>query len=617
MRNFIIYFLIVLITQTGYAQSNLNNKYRLAKTYEQAGDFNKAKELYQELVKAEPYNNQFSNSLNEIYLKLKEYDQSIDLLEERIIQSPYDVSQYGMLGSTYYIVGDTKNAFSIWEKGISANKGSSVNYRIIANYAIQNRAFEKAIEFLEEGKKISNDPKSFSFELSQIYSATMNFEKAADEYCFILQEIPQQLEYAKGRMKSYLSAPGALEQSISTVFILAEETNNETIKELLTFLYIQNNQYDSALEIIIELESNKNSEGILIYNFAQQAYQAGKFHSAAEAYNIIIQNYPNSPFIGNSKIGYARTLEEDLNEKYSINSNSWKPYHSVDTAGAFEYLKILEAYEDLRTTYLLNEIANEAIYRMGLIKLDKFNDLESAHELFKTLTDKSPLSRFAPLSNFQLGKISIVNDNLESSKSFFFKTYSSNKLNREQQTEALFMLAKVSYWEGNYDESLSHLSNIMRDLKNDKANDAIELSVIINTGKRDSLNLLKFARADLLALQNKFIEAANIYKELGNNKNLILLGNVSIYKYAEMLIMMNDLPIAIEILNELSNTGELNIFEDKSLFLLANVYQYGILDFKTAISIYQKLLENFPNSLYLDRSRENIISLKTKLSDNI
>ncbi|MCK5086168.1 MAG: tetratricopeptide repeat protein, partial [Melioribacteraceae bacterium] len=111
--------------------------------------------------------------------------------------------------------------------------------------------------------------------------------------------------------------------------------------------------------------------------------------------------------------------------------------------------------------------------------------------------------------------------------------------------------------------------------------------------------------------------AANIYKELGNNKNLILLGNVSIYKYAEMLIMMDDLPVAIEILNELSNTGELNIFEDKSLFLLANVYQYGILDFKTAISIYQKLLEKFPNSLYLDGSRENIISLKTKLSENI
>ena len=87
MRNLLIYFLIIIITQAGYAQSNLNNKYRLAKTYEQAGDFNKAKELYQELVTAAPLNNQFNNSLNEIYLKLKEYDQSIILLEKRIEQA--------------------------------------------------------------------------------------------------------------------------------------------------------------------------------------------------------------------------------------------------------------------------------------------------------------------------------------------------------------------------------------------------------------------------------------------------------------------------------------------------------------------------------------------------
>jgi len=129
-------------------------------------------------------------------------------------------------------------------------------------------------------------------------------------------------------------------------------------------------------------------------------------------------------------------------------------------------------------------------------------------------------------------------------------------------------------------------------------------------GKRDSLNLVKFANADLLTWRKNFSDAEKIFRDLSEEENFFLLNNISQFKYAEILIAQNNYPIAIEILKELSEKEKLNIFADKSLFLLAQVYEFGIGDRKTAKSVYENILIHFPNSLYLDETRESINRLK-------
>ena len=146
-----------------FSQTNLSNKYRLAKTYEQSGKLEKAKVIFEELVATAPTNIQYSNSLNDIYLKLKDYDKSISFLLNRIKIRPNDVSLYGMLGSTHYISGDIEKAVEVWNKGILLNNNSQINYTIISNYAVQNRAFEMAEKYLEEAKSKAKDPTQFYF----------------------------------------------------------------------------------------------------------------------------------------------------------------------------------------------------------------------------------------------------------------------------------------------------------------------------------------------------------------------------------------------------------------------------------------------------------------------
>ena len=111
--------------------------------------------------------------------------------------------------------------------------------------------------------------------------------------------------------------------------------------------------------------------------------------------------------------------------------------------------------------------------------------------------------------------------------------------------------------------------------------------------------------------QKEFDEGAKIFHDLSEEENFFLLNNIAQFKYAEILIAQDNYPVAIEILKELSEKQKLNIFADKSLFLLAQVYEIGVGDKRTAKSIYENVLEHYPNSLYLERAREGIKRLKT------
>jgi tetratricopeptide (TPR) repeat protein len=606
-------FLTMLPLLLVFAQTNLSNKYRLAQTYEQSGRIVEAKNLYEELAKADINNNMYLNSLNESYLKLKEYENSITFLTNRIKQKPNDISLYGMLGSTYFLKDDEQNAVLWWEKGIALNNSSQINYTIITNYAVQNRAFNVAIKFLEEGKSKATDKIQFTYQLAQIYSYTMEYEKAAEEYIYSLLLQPTQLEFIERRMETYLSAVGAVEQSIKIAKKYKDE--NISVKELLAFLYIKNNQFEDSFQLITEIDNKKGGDGAVIYNFANTTFQNAQFDVSSKAFKHLIDKYPNSRFVPNSKIGFAKTLEFKLDEEWNKLQPNWKPIFKTNTSDSSKYVPIINTYKSLITTSN-GDIVNEALFRVGNIYFTKFNNLETAKTYFEKIVKNAALSIYFGKANLELAKIAIRLNKLEESKQYLHNVFAYSQIENSVKNEAKFLMAKIEFYNGNFEGSLSTIANINEDLSNDLSNNAIELSMIINIAKSDSLNLLEFAKSDLKSEQLNFTEAEEKYKQLSQNENLFALNNISRMKYAEMLIAQDKFSIAIEILKQLSESKELNIFADRSFYLLAQVYEFGIVDFKSAILTYEKFLELFPNSLYLEKSKKNLKELNNNKSDN-
>lgn len=612
LSNLLFLFLISISIHAQADQQEIENKFRLALGYEQAGQFEKAESIYRELHSLETWNQFYLDALNKILVKQKKYDESILLLERKIKEVPADVSLYGMLGTTYYMMENIQKAFDSWERGISINPGTYVPYRVIANYAIENRLFDKAIEILKRGKSFSGDPVIFSFDLANIYSLNMRFEEAAVEYCSLVAVKPEQAGIVKSRFQNYFGKPGAAENTIKVIKEFLEKNNLPVFHDLLSFAYSLSGKYSEALENIIEYDRKINGGGNYIFAFVQESYRNRQYEIASRGYRYIIDNYTQSPLVQIAEIGLVRTLEDNINLKAKINFSEWKPISNFDNKLAKEYLAVIGSYERFAKIYPDNASFIEATFRMAEIYFRKLNEFNKADSLYNLVISKSPYSRYTSLSYLGKGEIAMRLDRLNDAINFLIQSGGIINAEPDVVAQAKLFLGLVYFWNGDFSGSLNILKEILQNLNSDPANDAIEYTALITMARKDSLNLMTYAKADRLLFQNKLKESAIEFKTLADNSNLFVINEFAKYKLAEILILEENFFEAAKILEELSNESNVAIFADKSTLLLGKTYQFGLNDPQRGAAIYEKLLEKFPNSLYFDTAREYLNSISIK-----
>ena len=184
----------------------------------------------------------------------------------------------------------------------------------------------------------------------------------------------------------------------------------------------------------------------------------------------------------------------------------------------------------------------------------------------------------------------------------------------DKRNIAKYELAKVNFYLGKFDAAKDRLGEILNNLKDNIANDAIELSLLLNTTLNDSSGLLLFAKGELLVTQGEYRQASDIFYELASDKQGFVLQNKARLREAEAELAMDNYYESIAILEKITAEEEKNIYADKALYLLGKIYQYGLKNDSKAVEVYESLLAKFPNSLYLDTAREEIIKIRNKVS---
>lgn len=604
---------LFVFAQLGFTQVDINNKIMLAQSFEQVGDFDKAIGLYEEIFSVQPHNYQVFESLNRVYLQAKKYDNSIKLIESKIKSNQGDVNLYGMLGSTYYLKGDEKKAFDIWEEGIKIAPDNSMQYRIIANFAIQRRAFDKAVDFLKRGKAIAQNPDIFSYDLANLFSLLMRYKEAAEEYCFLLNLQPAQLNAIENRILSYSNKPNALKETIEAIENWRKK-DNISFNYLLARLYVEAKSFDKAYALYIKIDEQQKSKGQELYNFAQVLYNEEEYSLASKVYEDIINKYPQSQYASSSKLGFVKSLESILESEINSESPSWKPLNKSFIVDSSRTKKVINSYIEIASLYPNSEVAFEAFFRIGKINHTMQKNIDEAKKYFEKILNDAPMSRFAIESAEQLGKIYLIEGSLEKSKSYFESIVKNGRASEERKNYANYQIARINFYLGKFEEARTILGNVISNLKDNSANDAIELSILLNTTISDSSNLAKFGKAEFLTEQKKFLEASELYSQISSDPNSFVLQHLCKIRQAEVELAMDNYDNSITLLEKISSEAEKNIYADKALYLMARIYQYGKRNYTKALEYYESLLAKFPNSLYLDEARDRIKELRDKLS---
>lgn len=599
----------MLIAQPG----NLQNKFLLAQSYEQSGDLNRAIEIYEEVYNAQPANYQFFLALNKIYIQNKNYDKAIFITEQRLQLTPGDYNLIGMLGVALYLKGDEAKAFKLWEETINQNQDNQNLYRTFANYSIELRLFDKAIEILNRGKNRSQVKTIYSYDLANLYTMRMQYGDAIKEYLFLIDNDPNQAKSIESRILQMLSRPDAVPIVISAL----EEKNsaqNPNYAMLLTSAYLENSSFEKAVRINIELDKKNNLKGIEVFNLAQRLYYLRQYSQASIAYEYVLKKYSDAPFIPQIKLGFAKTFEAALEEKVANVLQLWKPLRKSEIDFASEYEKSIIAYEDIIKSFNNNEAAIEAYFRIGQIFELRLKNYEKAKTNYLAITERYKLSSFYSSANEALARISLAENNLIEAEKYLNEIISFPRTSPDSRNLAKFRKAELKYFSGKFDEAKNILSEILGVFKDNIANDAIELSILLNTSINDSSLLIKFASAEYLAFKENFTEAITLLEEIEKVEDAIFLANQASITKMECFIALSNYAMALQIGEKLIQQENLNLFADKALFLSAQIYQFGILSDKKAKELYEQLLIKHPGSLYLDKAREEINYLRNKLS---
>ncbi len=608
-KKLLVILLSIPVFLSAQNDPTLQQRYMLGQGYLQAGQLEKAKSIYEELYNKDQNNFQYFEALNSVYLQLKDYQGSIRVIQDRMQKITPDAGMYGLLGSTYYLMGNTEEAYKVWDEGLQKLPPDPMKYRIISNYVLDRRDFDKAIEILKKGKDESKEPLIFSFQLADLYALTMRFTEAAEEYVFILNQNPQQVSSVQNKVFNYINKPDALPKTIEVFENNAGD--NQGIRYLLARLYVENKSYQKAFDLYLDLDKEFKKQGVDLVRLADLLYSEGNYKTAEKFYTEIIDRYPGSSVVSSAKLGYAKTLEAQIEQNTGEN---WKPYHAFNSVSPDKIDEIVSAYNEIISQFPNSDVALESYLQLGNLKLYSQGDLTGAGEYYNKIISKAPFSSFGVPAELASGKIEIIKGNLDAAAEHFEKVSKRQKVPEDQLNSSKYLLARIDFYKGNFKEAKNQLVQILNNLGDNYANDAIELSLLLNTTVNDSSELVRFADAEFLADQKKFKEAAEKYHLVAQNPKAFMLKNIAELREAEMELAAGNNDKSLVMLENISGEESKNIYADKALYLLGNIYEFGLNDPPKAIEKYEELLAKYPSSLYLDDAREEIIKLRNKAS---
>ena len=352
-------------------------KLRLAQGFEEAGEWERAAALYENLSMLEPNNFLFLDGLQRSYKQIKEYGKAINIIRRWLIVQPGDINKITALGGLYYDSGNEAAADSVWKSVIAIDPRNIQIYRVVANEMLEHRMYDQCIRTYLDGRSMSKSDATFADELGNLYAALQQYTSATKEYLRLIKTAPEQLSFIQSRLSAFTAKPEGISAASETVKDEVKNVpENIALHRLYAWLLSEDRRYDTALEQYRIIDRLSNAKGNELFNFAQRLHQEHAFKTAAEAFKEIIDGYKNSQLLPLARFGYARALEEQiaLTDTAASSSESQLTYNIP-----------IQMYESIAAEHANPDLAVQSLYRIGIIKFEKLFDLDGALNAFSRM----------------------------------------------------------------------------------------------------------------------------------------------------------------------------------------------------------------------------------------
>ncbi len=174
-------------------------------------------------------------------------------------------------------------------------------------------------------------------------------------------------------------------------------------------------------------------------------------------------------------------------------------------------------------------------------------------------------------------------------------------------------MAQTSFYKGDFDWALTQLKVLRSSTSQLIANDAMQLSLLISDNSlEDSTQtaLKKYARADLLAYQNKTKEAISVLDDILLNHKGEKIEDEALLKQGKLLETSKDYSAAEFNYQKIINFYPRDILADDAYFALAELYRKILNEPEKAKEHYEKIIYNYQDSYFFPEARKQFRLLR-------
>lgn len=574
-----------------------DNELLLAKQYSVNGEPQKALEIYQKLYKQnnENYYSVYVNTL----LNLKKFDEA-ESITKKLIRRHADDHQYAiMLGNIYTQQGNIGKADAIYDDLIKSLPADQGEIAALASQFYQSANIDYAIKIFQQGRKLLKNDNVFTYELINLYRFKRDKISLTEEYLNFLPQNPNFINQAENAFSNVYEGSTDYDMLKTTLLRRIQKDPQQTIYvDLLTWQYLQQKEFDLALNQALALSRRQNDDGNSIYDLCRTFITNEAYDEAIRGYEYIISKGKTTPLYIPSKIELINT------KNLKVTSGKYLPE---------DLLGLEKDYNDLLTEFGRNSSTAFAMQKLANLQAFKLHKLKDAQKLLEEATKLSDI-RPALLADckLDLGDIYLLN-NQPWEATLLYSQVEKDFPGTAIGQDAVFRNAKMAYYTGDFTWAKGQLDVLKVATSQLIANDALNLLLLIqdNLAADSSGAALKmYARADLQIFAQNPENAVTILDSIGKKfPNNSLEDDIMMSK-SRILIQQKDYAGAVPLLKKILEQHPADLWADDAVFMLGDIYENRLNDKTTAQTYYQKIITDYPGSLWINEARKRFRLLR-------
>lgn len=580
----VVLYICLLITLGVWSQDDF-----LAKQYFNDGQYEKALVFYEKLVEQNPRRMDFAENMVRCYQQLEYYDKAESYLLSRLETGNTSPTLYIELGYNYRLQQKEDLASQNYDKALAVIE-SNPNYGYAIGYAFQRfTLLEYALQAFERAMEL-NPELDYNFQIAQIYGEQGNIEKMFVAYLDLLQNGRVSLGNIIGKIGDFIDENAESENNrlLRKVTLQRAQKNPEIIwNELLSWLFVQQQQYHLAFAQ--EKAIYKRSEAPAIdrlESLGVTVLEKGHLDMATDIFEYIVKNSAQPVTRLNAQLNL---LDID------ILKSTPQDYPKVNTH--YQELMAIYGYQ-VSTLQLQVAYANFLTFKM--------NEPEAGITILKKALEL-PLPKYGDAYiKMTLGDILVFNQKFNEALIYFSQIQKSLK-NDVLAQEARFKVAQTSFYKGDFEWALTQLKVLRGSTSQLIANDAMQLSLLISDNSlEDSTKtaLKKYAKADLLAYQNKNKAAIAVLEDILQQHKGEKIEDEALLKQAQLLEQSKDYEAAIFNYTKIIEFYGDDILADDAHFAMGELFRTKLNDPEKAKYHYERIMYRYQDSYYFPQARK-------------